>query len=124
MTQGALADRRAAALPVLAAIGGVLGPAAIYLALNRGPSAAGWPVPTATDVAFTLGILALLGRRVPPALRVFVAALAVADDVLSVLILAIFFPHAFVPAWLLASVAAIALLVGLNRARVYAAWPY
>jgi NhaA family Na+:H+ antiporter len=124
MTTGALADRRAAVLPVLAAFGGVVMPAAIYLALNSGPSAAGWAVPTATDVAFTLGILALLGRRIPPGLRVFVAALAVADDILSVLTLAIFYPHAFAPQWLPAAGAAVALLFALNRVRVYAAWPY
>lgn len=124
MTAGALADRRAAVLPVVAAIGGVLAPAAIYLALNSGPTARGWSVPTATDVAFTLGILALLGERVPPGLRVFVAALAIVDDVLSVLTLAIFYPHGFDPTGLLASGAATALLVALNRWRVYASWPY
>ena len=95
MTAGELSDPRAAILPVLAAVGGVLAPAAIYLTLNSGPAARGWSVPTATDVAFTLGILALLGPRVPPSLRVFVAALAVADDVLSVLTLAIFYPRDF-----------------------------
>jgi len=124
MTAGALADRRAAVLPVVAAIGGVLAPAAIYLALNSGPTARGWAVPTATDVAFTLGILALLGERVPPGLRVFVAALAIVDDVLSVLTLAIFYPHGFEPTGLLASGAATALLVALHRWRVYASWPY
>jgi NhaA family Na+:H+ antiporter len=102
-TAGALTDRRAAALPVVAAVGGVLVPAALYLALNHGPTAPGWSIPTATDIAFTLGILALLGDRIPPTLRVFVAALAVVDDVLSVLTLAIFYPHAFHLGWLRAS---------------------
>lgn len=124
MTVGTLADRRAAILPVIAAFGGVLAPAAIYLMLNPGPAATGWSVPTATDIAFTLGILALLGDRIPPGLRVFVAALAVVDDILSVLTLAIFYPRGFEPAWLLASGAAIALLYTLNRWRVYVAWPY
>jgi NhaA family Na+:H+ antiporter len=123
-TSGALADRRAAALPVIATLGGVLAPAAIYLALNRGSTAGGWAVPTATDVAFTLGILALLGERSPPGLRVFVAALAVADDILSVLTLAIFFPRSFSLGWLGMSVLALGLLVVLNRWRVYATWPY
>jgi NhaA family Na+:H+ antiporter len=123
-TAGALSDRRAIALPVIAAAGGVLAPAAIYLALNRSSAASGWSIPTATDVAFTLGILALLGRRSPPGLRVFVAALAVVDDVLSVLTLAIFYPRDFNLRWLPASAAAIALLVALNRWRVYRTWPY
>jgi NhaA family Na+:H+ antiporter len=123
-TAGALADPRAAALPVVAAVGGVLAPAAIYLALNRGPTAQGWSIPTATDIAFTLGILALLGERIPPGLRVFVAALAVVDDVLSVGTLAIFYPRAFDLHWLLASGMATLLLFTLNRWRVYATWPY
>jgi NhaA family Na+:H+ antiporter len=123
-TAGALAERRAVALPVIAAVGGVLAPAAIYLAINRGHAASGWSIPTATDVAFTLGILALLGSRSPPGLRVFVAALAVVDDVLSVLTLAIFYPHGFNLGWLGASAVAIALLFMLNRWRVYSTWPY
>jgi len=124
MTAGALADWRAALLPIIAAVGGVLAPAAIYLALNQGPTAAGWSVPTATDVAFALGILALLGERVPVGLRVFVAALAVVDDILSMLTLAIFYPQAFEASWLLVSALATALLFALNRGRVYAGWPY
>ena len=124
LTAGALADRRAAVLPVVAAIGGVLAPAAIYLVLNPGPAASGWSVPTATDIAFTLGILALLGRRIPTGLRVFVAALAVFDDILSILTLAIFYPRGFEPTWLLPSAAVVVLLFAINRWRVYAAWPY
>ncbi len=124
LTVGTLADRRAALLPVIAAAGGVLAPAALYLALNRGPSAAGWAVPTATDIAFTLGILALLGKRIPTALRVFVAALAVVDDILSVLTLAIFYPQALDLSWLVVSAVAVGLLFGLNRGRVRAGWPY
>ena len=124
MTSGSLTDFKAAALPALCAVGGVLGPTAIYLALNRGPTAAGWSVPTATDIAFALGVLALLGSRVPVGLRVFVAALAVVDDILSVLTLAIFYPRAFEFGWLIAAAVAIAALFALNRARVYAVWPY
>jgi NhaA family Na+:H+ antiporter len=124
ITAGALTDPRAAALPVVAAIGGVLAPAAIYLALATPPTANGWSVPTATDIAFTIGILALLGSRVPIALRVFVAALAVVDDILSMLTLAIFYPHAFNAIWLLPGLVAAALLFVLNRSRVYAVWLY
>jgi NhaA family Na+:H+ antiporter len=123
-TAGALSERRAAVLPVIAALGGVLAPAAIYLMVNRGSTSHGWSIPTATDIAFTLGILALLGKRSPPGLRVFVAALAVVDDILSVLTLAIFYPHNFSLGWLGASALAVALLFVLNRWRVYASWPY
>jgi NhaA family Na+:H+ antiporter len=123
-TAGALVDRRAAALPVIAAVGGVLAPAAIYLALNRGPTARGWSIPTATDIAFTLGILAVLGQRSPPGLRVFVGALAVVDDILSVVTLAIFLPRSFNLGWLAASGIFVASLFTLNRWRVYAIWPY
>jgi NhaA family Na+:H+ antiporter len=124
MTAGALSDPRAAILPVLGAIGGVLAPTAIYLLLNPGPAARGWSVPTATDIAFTLGILALLGNRITPGLRVFVAALAVVDDILSVLTLAIFYPKDFEATWLFTSALCALLLYALNRWRVYAASPY
>jgi Na+:H+ antiporter, NhaA family len=124
MTAGALAAPRAALLPVVAALGGIVAPAAIYLLLNRGPSAPGWSVPTATDIAFALGVLALLGERVPVGLRVFVAALAVVDDIFSMLTLAVFYPHAFNLAWLAGAGLVAALLFAFNRGRVYAGWPY
>jgi NhaA family Na+:H+ antiporter len=124
MTTGALANWRAALLPVFAALGGVVTPALIYLAFNRGPSAHGWSIPTATDVAFPLGLLAVLGDRVPVGLRVFVAALAVVDDVLSVLTLAIFYPRSFAPPYAAAVLGCILVLYAFNRARVYANWPY
>jgi Na+:H+ antiporter, NhaA family len=124
MTAGALVDRHAALLPMIAAVGGVLAPAAIYLVLNRGPTAHGWSIPTATDVAFAIGILALLGERIPVGLRVFVATLAVVDDIISMLTLAVFYSHGFVGLWLLAGAAATVGLYALNRGRVYAIWPY
>ncbi len=124
MTVGTLADIRAALLPIVAAIGGVIVPAVIYLAINRGPGAPGWAVPTCTDIAFALGVLALFGPRIPAGLRVFVAALAVVDDILSLLTLAVFYPQAFTAIWLLGSAVALIALYALNRARVYAGWPY
>ncbi len=124
MTAGALSDKRAALLPAVAAVGGTLAPAAIYLALNQGASSRGWAIPTATDIAFALGVLALLGNRVPLTLRVFVAALAVVDDVLSVLTLAIFFPRDFNVSWLLIALVLTVGLFVLNRFRVYISWPY
>jgi NhaA family Na+:H+ antiporter len=109
---------------MVAALGGVLAPAVIYLAFNSGAGARGWAVPTATDIAFTLGILALFGNRIPLALRLFVAAFAVVDDLLSVLTLAIFYLRGFEALWLFGSGPASVLLFLLNRSRVYSAWPY
>src|SRR6185437_250221 len=89
MTGGSLSSWKSASTPIVAAIGGILAPALLYLALNRGPTAVGWSVPADTGVAFTLGILALFGTRASAGLKVFVATYAVADDVLAILILAI-----------------------------------
>jgi NhaA family Na+:H+ antiporter len=124
LTSGALSKRRAALLPAVAAVGGVVTPALIYLLVNRGPSAVGWPIPTATDVAFALALLAVLGDRIPVGLRVFVATLAVADDVLSIGVIAIYFPGDLHPIYGIAVIAIVLAMVGLNRARVYATWPY
>src|SRR5438093_3512640 len=89
---GGLSEVRRAALPLAAAVGGMLGPALIFFALNAGrPSAAGWAVPMATDIAFAVGALALLGKRVAPALRILLLALAVIDDVGAIIVIALFY---------------------------------
>ncbi len=89
---GELASFRQAALPMSAAVGGVIAPALIYWSINRGtPTASGWGVPMATDIAFALGIMALLGSRVPTSLKLFLAALAIVDDILAVLVIALFY---------------------------------
>ena len=116
---GELSTRRSAALPVVAALGGMVVPALLYAAVNAGgPGAAGWGIPMATDIAFALGILALLGDRVPNALRVFLAALAIADDLGAVLVIALFYTSAL--AWTAVGgvVAAFVVLLGLNRGGV------
>jgi Na+:H+ antiporter, NhaA family len=114
---GELASRRTATLPVAAALGGMLVPAALYAALNAGgPGAAGWGIPMATDIAFALGILALLGDRVPSGLRVFLAALAIADDLGAVLVIAFFYTGALDWGALGGAAVVLAVLVGLNRA--------
>ena len=89
---GELASLRKAALPALAALGGMVAPALIYVAFNYGtPEVRGWGVPMATDIAFALGVLALLGRRVPDVVKVFLAALAIIDDIGAVLVIALFY---------------------------------
>ena len=124
MTAGSLSQPRAAAAPVIAAIGGVLAPAAIYLAITRGPTAPGWAAPADTGIAFTLGVLAVFGARASNGLKVFIAAYAVVDDILSILILAIFFPRDLHAGWLVGAALAAAALFTLNRWRIYAGWPY
>src|SRR5258708_5234415 len=89
---GELASFRKAALPIAAAFGGMIVPAGLYVVFNHGgPGASGWGMPMATDIAFALGVLALLGDRVPTSLKVFLAALAIADDIGAVLVIAFFY---------------------------------
>ena len=95
LLHGELSSRRKAALPVVAAIGGMAGPAMVYLLFNSsGDTAVGWGIPMATDIAFALGVLALLGRRVPAELRVFLLGLAVVDDLGAIIIIAAFYTDA------------------------------
>lgn len=95
LTEGALADIRRAALPIAAAVGGMLLPAAVYFALNpSGPARGGWGVPMATDIAFAVGILTLLGKRVPATLRILLLALAIIDDIGAILVIAVFYSGA------------------------------
>ncbi len=125
LTVGDLAQPRQAALPIAAAIGGMLFPAIIYSLFNAGSASGhGWGVPIATDTAFALGLLAVLGHRVPLSLRIFVATAAIADDVGAILVIALFYTEQI--SFLSLSLAALLLGVAmaLNRARVYRALPY
>ena len=113
---GELSSVRKAALPIVAALGGMIVPAGIYFLFNRtGLGAAGWGVPMATDIAFALGVLALLGDRVPTSLKVFLAALAISDDIGAVLVIAFFYTAAI--SWIALTVAGMFLvaLIVMNR---------
>ena len=126
MLDGQLASWSNRALPGIAAAGGMLVPALIYLAFNGGSAdtARGWAIPTATDIAFALGVMSLLGPRVPAALKVFLAALAIIDDLGAVVIIALFYSGALSMIDLGLAAAALAVLVAMNRAGVGRLWPF
>ena len=123
---GELSTRSRALLPAIAALGGMLAPALVYAWCNRGQGdlLAGWPIPTATDIAFAVGMLALLGTRAPAGLRIFLLALAVIDDLGAVVLIAALFTSDL--SWLALSMAALCLagLLAMNRAKVSRLWPY
>ena len=126
LTVGELTNIRQALLPIMAAIGGVLAPIGIYLAFNatNPETVQGWGVPTATDIAFALGILALLGNRVPSGVRVFLSTLAVADDIIAILVIAVFYGHSPSMFWLGMAAAVLVVLVLMNRSHIYSLVPY
>ncbi|MER8572916.1 Na+/H+ antiporter NhaA [Mesorhizobium sp. M1338] len=126
MLDGQLSTWPRRALPGIAAAGGMVVPALVYVAINRDNTAAlsGWAIPTATDIAFALGVLSLLGSRVPASLKVFLTALAIIDDLGAVIIIAIFYTSGLSLTYLGAAFAVIAALVVLNRMRVMTLVPY
>lgn len=126
VTTGELASRQRLAAPGLAALGGMVVPALIYVAFNwRTPDALrGWAVPVATDIAFALAVLSVLGRRVPLGLKVFLTALAIIDDLGAILVIALFYTHGLSLLALGGAVFVWTGLYGLNRAGVRVLWPY
>jgi NhaA family Na+:H+ antiporter len=118
--EGELAARDQALLPCIAALGGMIMPALIYAALNWGDALhmRGWAIPTATDIAFALGVLALLGNRVPVALKVFLTALAIIDDLGAIVIIAVFYTHGLSTISLVLAAVALVVLLALNLMNV------
>jgi NhaA family Na+:H+ antiporter len=122
---GDLRDLRTAFLPVAGAIGGMVAPAALYLALNpSGPDARGWGIPMATDIAFAVGILALLGHRAPAGLRVFLLTLAIVDDIGAILVIAAFYTSDLSIAWLLVAAVTVGAVMMMERVHIRAIVPY
>jgi NhaA family Na+:H+ antiporter len=120
LVDGQLATPREAALPAVAALGGMVVPALLYLALNAGrDGAAGWGIPMATDIAFAVGALALLGDRAPPSLKVLLLGLAIVDDIGAIVVIAAFYTDDLDARWAIAAVGGLALVAVLRRARVW-----
>lgn len=124
-TVGHLATRRLAALPIAAAFGGMAAPALIYVALvPPGPWTIGWGVPIATDTAFAVALIAMMGRRVPIELRIFLTAAAIVDDIAAILVVALFYATDLNFAFLAAAFGVAAMLFALNQAAIYRVAPY
>ena len=125
VTVGQLRHPRQAALPMLAAVGGVVVPALIFIAFNWGKSTlGGWAIPIATDIAFALGVMSLLGDKVAPETKVFFQTLAIADDILAIVVLALFYGQSPDIAWVAASLVVILVLWAIHNAHVFSSKPY
>lgn len=126
LLQGELDTNAKRLLPSLAAFAGLLVPALIYLLINgfNSPTSKGWAIPAATDIAFALGVLALLGKRVPVSLKIFLTALAIMDDLAAIIVIALFYTAQLQSIYLLMAGAVVAALVGLNLKGVLSGKPY
>lgn len=121
---GELRDARAAALPAAAALGGVILPALIFVALTSGEAQAGWGIPMATDIAFAVGVLALLGDRVPAGAKLLLLSVAIVDDIIAITVIAVFYTESVAISWLAGAVAGLGLVVIMRKLGVNAIWPY
>jgi len=124
--EGELSSLKLAALPVLAAVGGVIVPAVIYASFNHDQpgTAGGWGIPMATDIAFALAILSLLGNRIPSRLKIFLAALAIVDDLMAILVIAVFYSTELHYNYLMYAACTLLLLIILNRLKIKQLWAY
>jgi len=122
---GELSDIKKSLLPILAAIGGMLFPAIIHFIFNNGTVfQSGFGIPMATDIAFSLGILSLLGSRVPTSLKVFLTALAIIDDLGAILVIALFYSAGISILFLSAAILILIVMIILNRLKFYKIWVY
>ena len=125
IVSGSLSDPASRRLPMVAALAGMIAPAIVYMLVSGGGEyTSGWAIPAATDIAFAMGVLGLLGNRVPASLRLFLLTVAIVDDIGAVLVIAVFYTPTIYLGWLGAAAAVLGMLVGLNRARVGVFWPY
>ena len=125
LVQGDLRDPRTAAMPAIAAVGGMVVPALLFLAVNAGRAGAGgWGIPVATDIAFAIGVVALLGSRVPASLKLFLLTLAIVDDIGAIVVIALFYAGDVQPLFLVAALALVVVMLGLRRAGVVWLAPY
>lgn len=124
LTDGHLSTRRAASLPAVAALGGMVAPALVYLVIAGGTAPRGWAIPMATDIALAVGVLAVAGRRVPASLRAFLLGLAIVDDIGAIVIIAVVYSTGVGFGWLAAAAAGVAAAVLIRRFGVYATWVY
>ena len=125
MIAGNLADPSSRRLPVLAAAAGMMAPAAVYLSIAGDPELQrGWAIPAATDIAFAMGVIGLLGKRVPGPLRLFLLTVAIVDDIGAVAIIAFFYTDDLKFEWLIGAVLLLALMIAFNKYGVRRIWPY
>ena len=124
--EGQLSTAQSRRLPILAAIAGMAVPALVYVAVagSNPELIRGWAIPAATDIAFAMGVLGLLGNRVPASLRLFLLTVAIVDDIGAVMVIALFYTEEIKLVWLGASAAVVALMYVMNRMKVSAYWPY
>ena len=125
LVTGELSSLKQSLLPIFAAIGGMLMPALLFAFIARGSNyMPGWAIPTATDIAFTLGVASLLGKRVPAGLKVFITALAIIDDLGAILVIAIFYGGSLQWMYLLGSVVVAIIIHQLNKRKIAFGWPH
>lgn len=125
LVHGDLRDPKTAALPIAAALGGMVVPALLFTVINAGgPGSPGWGIPMATDIAFAVGVLALVGSRAPASLKIFLLTLAIVDDIGAIIVIAVFYTSSLHAAWLAGAVAVVVGILVLQRLRVTATPPY